>query len=274
MIKKRAKYNQRRKRQQKSVQRKSRRREERLTEPLNREYGRKAILWLDTFISNYRNEPDPEKFDTALVHIDALNLLQIEDHKYTMSAVVATIYRMHPKHQAVWGKKFPNAISRAERLYPEPTELKIKIQRPHQIDQALIDWMVSGDTNQIDAVVELVKESTELGDLAERALSFYIQQFPEVRQHLKQEKPEPFRLDAKQQEQVKELTDIIKNSSDWYKVAMVHYENECFVVATMDGSWIEGLPESWEGCRIECREATSFEVTCYRAWRTRMEDPV
>lgn len=271
---KRAKKNQRRQRRREADKHKNRRRCERLTAPLRQEEGRQAIVWLDTFLSNYRNEPDPEEFDTALTFIEKLNLLLLEEHKYTMTAVVATIYRMHPEFQARWKKKFLKSINRAERLYPEQTELKIKIERPHQIDQALIDWMVSGDTDQLGAIAELADRPTELGELAEKALSFYAETFPEVSQYLKEEKREPFRRDAKQHKQAEELATKVQQSSEWHKVVLIHYQDGHFTVVTMDGNRIEGLPITWEGCRIECRKATPLEITCRQAWRNRMEDPV
>lgn len=269
---KRTKKSQRRIRRRKADERKDRRREERLKAPLMQEEGQQAIEWLDEFLSNYRNDNRPEDFDTALSLIRDLNLLQIEDHKYTMTAAVATIYRMHPEGQDQWEQEFPQIISRSLRLYPEPTELGIDFKNPYQIDQALMDWMISGDMSQVDAVADLAEEPTELGDLADKVMSFYIQQFPELRRHLK--KGKTYKSDAKQQKQAKKLAALIQRSNEWHKVALVHFWDDEFIVASMDGSPVEGLPITWEGHRVVVRKATPLEITGHRNWRNRREEPV
>lgn len=274
MTSKRTKKNQKRDRRRKADRRKDRRRTERLSAPLMQEEGQQAITWLDDFLSNYRKDNRPEDFPTALTLIRDLNLLQLEDHKYAMTAAVATIYRMHPEYQKAWREEFRQTILRSERLYPEQEDLELKLEQPYQVDQALMDWMVSGDMSRVDAVVDLAGKPTELGEEAEKILAFYVAQFPELKRHLKKPKGSTFRNDAQQQKQAKDLVAIIQQSPQWHKVALVHYWDGEFIVASMDGSPVEGLPITWEGHRVVVRKATPLEVAGNRAWRNRMEDPV
>lgn len=275
---KRAKKNNRRQKRKKSKGKKKERQQNKLKQPLKTPEGLQALQELDEYILEYRLDPKPGEFIEQMENVEELNLIRLEDHKYNISAAVATIYRCHPEYQKAWQQHNPELIERALRLYPEEEDEidgYIDFSNPLKIYQTVVSWLICGDFSKIDQVMDLLEEDTQQADIAEEVLAYYVDECPDLQHYIKY-KPHIIQVPPNKQQQVQELLLKVTESPEYYKVVFVAFEDDIFVIGTMDGTSVEGVPLTWDGVMVMTRIATPEEREAYRPMfnNTDLDDPV
>lgn len=272
--KKLAKRNRRKAAEERSEQR----REQRLAAPLSLREGQEALGRVDEFFAGYFRDPAPEEFMEILDIIDRLNLLRLETHRHAIGAAVASVYRMHPEQHKKWrgdGRRL-GLLGSAERICPDPEDGVWVIEHPTHIDQAMIQFLVTGDERFLESLWVAAHEEAEdnLHLHAARSLQVYAQTTPEVAEWLQQQRPP--KATSSDLHRIPQLAERLKKHPEQHRIAFCAWSPDegAIVIGTMDAGPMSDVPDQWYGEPVLVRQALPEERRLYRRWRDAQEEPI